>query len=154
RLPPGTLAIEGVSFRAGPKTLISDVSLAVAPGEKVGVIGPNGAGKSTLLRTIYRVNRPSSGRVLVNGEDVWRRSTSWVARHVGAVLQGLPGDFPLTVRDIVAMGRSAHKKLLQADNAHDRALIDAAIEVLELGELQHRAFRTLSGGERQRALVA
>ena len=52
------------------------------------------------------------------------------------------------------MGRSAHKKLFQPDNAHDRTLIDAAIDVLDLDECQHRPFRTLSGGERQRALVA
>ncbi|MCF1742763.1 ABC transporter ATP-binding protein [Paradevosia shaoguanensis] len=153
-IAPGSLQLENVSFAIGERTLVRDVSLSVAPGEMIGLIGPNGAGKSSLLRTIYRTNRPSSGRVTVNGENIWQRPASWVARHVGAVLQDMPAEFPLTVRDVIAMGRSAHKRLLEADSAHDRALIEAAIDLLQLRPLETRAFRTLSGGERQRTLVA
>ncbi|MGB3027981.1 ABC transporter ATP-binding protein [Paradevosia shaoguanensis] len=153
-IAPGSLQLENVSFAIGERTLVRDVSLTVAPGEMIGLIGPNGAGKSSLLRTIYRTNRPSSGRVTVNGENIWQRPASWVARHVGAVLQDMPAEFPLTVRDVIAMGRSAHKRLLEADSTHDRALIEAAIDLLQLRPLETRAFRTLSGGERQRTLVA
>lgn len=153
-IEPGSLHLSNVSFAVGERLLVRDISLDVAPGEMIGLLGPNGAGKSSLLRTIYRTNRPSSGTVLVNGRNVWRQSASWAARHVGAVLQDMPADFPLTVRDVVAMGRSAHKKLLEGDSAHDRALIEAALELLQLVSLQGRLFRTLSGGERQRVLVA
>ncbi|HWU17864.1 MAG TPA: ABC transporter ATP-binding protein [Devosia sp.] len=153
-IEPGSLSFDKVSFAVGERLLVRDISLDVAPGEMIGLLGPNGAGKSSLLRTIYRTNRPSSGTVLVNGKNVWQQSASWAARHVGAVLQDMPADFPLTVRDVVAMGRSAHKKLLEADNDHDRALIEAALELLQLSPLQARLFRTLSGGERQRVLVA
>ena len=153
-IEPGSLSLDNVSFAMGERLLVRDISLDVAPGEMIGLLGPNGAGKSSLLRTIYRTNRPSSGTVLVNGRNVWQQSASWAARHVGAVLQDMPADFPLTVRDVVAMGRSAHKKLLEADNEHDRALIEAALELLQLSPLQARLFRTLSGGERQRVLVA
>ena len=150
----GALRLDAVSYRLGDKSLVDNVSLAVRPGEMVGLIGPNGAGKSTLLRTIYRMYRPTSGVVEVDGHDVWRRPSAWVARHVGAVLQDMPSEFPLTVGDIIAMGRSPHKKLLQPDTRYDHGLIDAAISLLDLGALRHRPFRTLSGGERQRALVA
>ena len=153
-IDPGSLSLDKVSFAMGERLLVREISLDVAPGEMIGLLGPNGAGKSSLLRTIYRTNRPSSGTVLVNGKNVWQQSASWAARHVGAVLQDMPADFPLTVRDVVAMGRSAHKKLLEADNDHDRALIEAALELLQLSPLQARLFRTLSGGERQRVLVA
>lgn len=153
-IAPGRLDIEGVSVSAGEAPLVRDVSLVVAPGEMLGVLGPNGAGKSSLLRTIYRMSRPATGRVLVNGEDIWRRSATWVAQHVGAVLQDMPADFPLTVRDVVAMGRSAHKALLEPDTPHDAALIAAAITLQRLDALEHRPFRTLSGGERQRVLLA
>ncbi len=151
---PGALTIEDVSFNIGAARLVDDVSLEVAPGEMVGLLGPNGAGKSTLLRTVYRINRPSEGRVLVDGEDVWKRPSAWVARHVGAVLQDMPAEFPLTVIDIVAMGRSAHKALLEPDTGHDRRLIEAALELLQLAPFAGRPFRTLSGGERQRVLLA
>ena len=151
---PGTLDLRSVTVKAGRKTLVDRVSIHVREGEMVGLIGPNGAGKSSLLRTAYRINKPASGTVHVNGEDVWRQPTEWVARNVGAVLQDMPADFPLTVRDVVAMGRSAHKKLLEPDTAHDHALLAAAIALMRLAPFQDRAFRTLSGGERQRVLVA
>ncbi|MEO1226077.1 MAG: ABC transporter ATP-binding protein [Pseudomonadota bacterium] len=153
-IAPGHLEIAGVTVRAGTQTLVDDVTLEVPPGMFLGLLGPNGAGKSTLLRTVYRMIRPDAGVVRLNGEDAWRRAAAWVARHVGAVVQDMPAEFPLTVRDVVAMGRSAHKALLEPDTPHDAALIDAAIALQQLGEFQHRTFRTLSGGERQRALLA
>ena len=153
-IQPGALTLERVSYAIDGKPLIEDISLNVAPGEMIGLLGPNGAGKSSLLRTIYRTNRPSSGRVLVNGEDVWARNARWTARHVGAVLQDMPADFPLTVEDVIAMGRASHKRLLESDNSDDRALIDAAIALLDLDAMRERLFRSLSGGERQRTLVA
>lgn len=153
-IDPGTLTLDGVSFAVNGKPLVQSVSLDVAPGEMIGLLGPNGAGKSSLLRTIYRTNRPTGGRVLVNGKDVWQQSAQWTARHVGAVLQDMPADFPLTVRDVIAMGRSAHKRLLEADTDHDHQLIEAALDLLQLQPLRERLFRTLSGGERQRVLVA
>ncbi|MFD1253512.1 Hemin import ATP-binding protein HmuV [Devosia equisanguinis] len=153
-IQPGALTLERVSYAIDGKPLIEDISLDVAPGEMIGLLGPNGAGKSSLLRTIYRTNRPSSGRVLVNGEDVWVRNARWTARHVGAVLQDMPADFPLTVEDVIAMGRASHKRLLESDNSDDRALIDAAIALLDLDAMRERLFRSLSGGERQRTLVA
>ncbi|MBR9762911.1 MAG: ABC transporter ATP-binding protein [Rhodobacteraceae bacterium] len=153
-IPPARLDIEGVSLRAGETALVRDISLQVAPGQMMGLLGPNGAGKSSLLRAVYRMSRPETGRVLVNGEDVWKRPAAWVARHVGAVLQDMPADFPLTVRDVVAMGRSAHKALLEPDLPHDAALIGAALALQRLETLQDRPFRTLSGGERQRVLLA
>jgi iron complex transport system ATP-binding protein len=77
-----------------------------------------------------------------------------MGRRIGTVLQDMPTDFPLTVRDVVAMGRSAHKGLLDPDNATDRAIVDAATGLLELTDLTDRPFSLLSGGERQRVLVA
>ncbi|MBV7392960.1 ABC transporter ATP-binding protein [Mameliella sediminis] len=151
---PGRLRIENLCLTAGRAALVRDVSLDVAPGEMLGVLGPNGAGKSSLLRTVYRMSRPDSGRVLIDDEDVWHRSSAWVAQRVGAVLQDMPAEFPLTVRDVVAMGRSAHKALLAADTAHDIDLIDAALALQHLTDMQDRAFGTLSGGERQRVLLA
>lgn len=150
----GTLALNGITVEASGKRLVADISFDVAPGEMLGILGPNGAGKSTVLRTIYGAARPAAGSVLVNGEDVQAHSAAWVAQNVGAVLQDMPADFPLTVRDVVAMGRSAHKVLLEPDTAHDGALINAALQLQHLDGLQDRAFRTLSGGERQRALLA
>ncbi len=153
-IQPGTLSLIDVSVEIAGHRLVDAISFDVGPGEMVGLLGPNGAGKSTLLRTIYKVVKPAMGTVLVNGNDVQHQTSAWVAQNVAAVLQDMPADFPLTVRDVVTMGRSAHKALLEPDTAHDRCLIDAALKLQRLEALQDRPFRTLSGGERQRALLA
>nr|WP_319515838.1 ABC transporter ATP-binding protein [uncultured Cohaesibacter sp.] len=153
-IEPGTLLMKSVTYQVGDAKLVNNVSLEVSAGEIVGILGPNGAGKSSLLGTIYHLNRPSKGTIKVNGKDVWQQTTEWAAQNIGAVLQDMPTDFPLTTRDIIAMGRSAHKRLLSHDTPHDHMLIDSAIELLNLGALEDRSFSTLSGGERQRALLA
>ncbi|WP_244439782.1 ATP-binding cassette domain-containing protein [Nitratireductor aquibiodomus] len=80
---PGTLDLRSVTVRTGAKTLVDNVSISVSEGEMVGLLGPNGAGKSSLLRTVYRINRPASGTVLVNGEDAWRQPLNgWRAMWV------------------------------------------------------------------------
>ncbi|WP_176086933.1 ABC transporter ATP-binding protein [Martelella sp. HB161492] len=151
---PAKLCLREIRFRAGNRRLIDDVSLDVAAGEFIGLLGPNGAGKSTLLRTIYGRNRPDGGQVFIDGIDAWTKPRQWVAQRVAAVLQDIPTDFALRTDDIIAMGRVPHKGLLAADNARDRALMSAAITLLELQPLRKRLFRTLSGGERQRVLLA
>lgn len=150
----GTLSLVDLSVDVDGRRLVEAINLDVAAGEMVGLLGPNGAGKSTLLRTIYKVCRPASGMILVNGSDVQQQSASWVAQRVAAVLQDMPADFPLTVRDVIKMGRSAHKALLEPDTDHDQSLINAALKLQRLEALQDRPFRTLSGGERQRTLLA
>ena len=119
----GELSIENVSVSIGPNTLVRNVSLHVAPGEVVALVGPNGAGKTTLLRTLYRAQRPTTGRVLLDGDDVWRMPAKKAAQRLAAVLQDATGDFELTVFDVVAMGRTPHKRAFEGDTDADRAII-------------------------------
>ncbi|MFI6484767.1 ABC transporter ATP-binding protein [Nonomuraea sp. NPDC050663] len=148
------LTVENVSVRIGGRDLVQEVSLEVGDGEVVGVAGPNGAGKSTLLRTLYRARRPTSGRVLLDGEDVWRMPAGWLARRLAAVLQESGGDFELTVYDVVAMGRTPHKRAFDGDNADDRTIIADALSRLDVADLAYAPFDRLSGGEKQRVLIA
>ncbi|MFJ7159999.1 ABC transporter ATP-binding protein [Streptomyces sp. NPDC101118] len=151
---PGRLDAEGVSVRVNGRTLVDGASLHVAPGEVVGLVGPNGAGKSTLLRTFYRAVRPSAGRVLLDGEDVRRMPGKRLARRLAAVLQETSGDFELTVYDVVAMGRTPHKRAFAGDDADDRAIITRSLAELHVDALAHAPFDRLSGGEKQRVLIA
>ncbi|MCX4808792.1 ABC transporter ATP-binding protein [Streptomyces sp. NBC_01214] len=151
---PGALDAEDVSVVVKGRTLVDRVSLRVAPGEVVGLVGPNGAGKSTLLRTVYRAQRPAAGRVLLDGEDVWRLPAKRLARRLAAVLQETAGDFELTVYDVVAMGRTPHKRAFAGDDAGDRDIITDALAELNVAPLMHAPFDRLSGGEKQRVLIA
>ncbi len=151
---PGSLDVEDVSVVMGGRALVHHVSLRAAPGEVVGLVGPNGAGKSTLLRTLYRALRPTSGRILLDGEDVWQMPGRSLARNLAAVLQETAGDFQLTVYDVVAMGRTPHKKAFAGDDQADRAVIAESLAELDVTALTHAPFDRLSGGEKQRVLIA
>ncbi|MGY0488073.1 ABC transporter ATP-binding protein [Streptomyces sp. WG-D5] len=148
------LHVEGVTLSSGARRLVDDVSLTARPGETIGLVGPNGSGKSTLLRAVYRVLRPDAGTVRVAGADAWALPVRRVARTVAAVVQDAGADVDLTVREVVAMGRAPHKRLLAGDTARDAALIDAALTSVDAVALAERPFDRLSGGERQRVLIA
>ncbi|MFF9117554.1 ABC transporter ATP-binding protein [Streptomyces massasporeus] len=148
------LVVDGVTLTAGAHRLVEDVSLTARPGEVIGLVGPNGSGKSSLLRTVYRVLRPAAGHVRVDGTDAWSLPVRQLARTVAAVVQESGADFDLSVREVVAMGRTPHKRLLDGDTPEDAELIDTALDAVDATDLAHRPFDRLSGGERQRVLIA
>ncbi|MFV0132367.1 ABC transporter ATP-binding protein [Streptomyces sp. HMX87] len=148
------LSVDGVTLTAGARRLVHDVSLTAGPGEVIGLVGPNGSGKSSLLRAVYRVLRPASGRVRVDGADAWSLPVRQLARTVAAVVQDSGTDVDLAVREVVAMGRTPHKRLLAGDTPEDAALIESALTSVDATGLADRPFDQLSGGERQRVLIA
>jgi iron complex transport system ATP-binding protein len=149
------LALQGCSWVApGGQAVLRDISLSLPRGRILGIVGPNGAGKSTLLRLIYRYLRPTRGRVLLDGADLWAMDARAVARQVAAVLQEQPTDFALTVREIVALGRAPHRQGLSRGGVRDGVVIAAALARLRLDGMADRRIGTLSGGERQRVMIA
>ncbi|MFB4390771.1 MULTISPECIES: ABC transporter ATP-binding protein [unclassified Pseudomonas] len=149
-----TLRIEGLHWAPGPgqTTLLEGIDLEVGAGEFVGLIGPNGSGKTSLLRCAYRFNRPHRGQVTLAGEDIWQHPPRWVARRIAVMLQEFPEDFGLSVRDIVAMGRTPHLGWLEGDR--EPALVETTLARLQLEAMADQAFIRLSGGEKQRVLLA
>lgn len=155
--PPASLTLEGASLSlpGGNRTILHPVSFHLAPGRVLGVVGPNGAGKSTLLRLLYRYHAPSTGRVRIDGTSIWSLSARDAARNVAAVLQEQPTDFALTVRQIVALGRTPYRSGFSTSNgARDANLVHVSLDRLSLAHLADRRLSTLSGGERQRVMVA
>lgn len=151
---PARLCAERISYAAGGRDILRDVSLHAAPGDVVGVVGPNGSGKSTLLRTIYRELRPAAGRVLVDGMDVARLGRRRLARRLAVVPQEHPAEFELTARDIAAMGRAPHQGGLRRDPGGDDRIVTASLELVGMGDRAPDPFDRLSGGEKQRVLIA
>lgn len=145
---------EGLRVELGGTTIIDGVDFTAAPGEITALVGPNGSGKSTLLRAIYRACRPSAGAAHIDGHDVWRTPARQMARIRAVVTQhqGATADF--TVGEIVAMGRSPHKRYLQPDSRRDTEIVLAAMRRVGVEDFADRPFTELSGGERQRVLLA
>ncbi|GGU25586.1 ABC transporter ATP-binding protein [Streptomyces violascens] len=151
-----TLRAESLSYTTPQgRTLLSDITLHAADGETVALVGPNGSGKTTLLRCVYAALRPTGGRVLLDGADLHALPVKARARRIATVPQDADaGGIELTVREIVAMGRSPHHRFWEADTAADDTLVREALARVGIADLAARPFPSLSGGERQRALVA
>lgn len=156
----GVLEARGVRVRRGGAETLRAVSAAVQPGRLVGVIGPNGAGKSTLLKVLAGVLAPAAGNVTWRGEPGDGRALAELgvrarARAIGYLPQRPRVDWPLSVREVVALGRLPHRPWWQTGPAAaDRAAVDDAIARCRLGALAERPVDTLSGGEFARAMLA
>lgn len=148
--------VRGVSFRyhGAVRDAVSNVDLAVPVGGMLSMIGPNGSGKSTLLRLMLGALEPDAGAVRFTGRPLpdWRRDD--LARRIGVVAQGEEFAFPLTVRELVSMGRYPHLGAWRREAAADRAAIDDAMERCGVIDMAGRSVLELSGGERQRARLA
>lgn len=145
------VAANGLELRFGDTVALarSDFSL---PGEGVSaLIGPNGSGKSTVLSAIGGIHRPTIGTIEVLGTTPVRARP-----RVAYVLQSTKVNdaLPVTVREVVAMGRYASKGMIARMGARDRQSIDEVLSRLDLEGLEHRHLRELSGGQRQRVFVA
>jgi ABC-type Mn2+/Zn2+ transport system ATPase subunit len=147
------LEARSASVSFGSDAAVSDVSLAVAPGEFVALVGPNGAGKSTLLRLLLGLLRPDTGVVRCFGADPTRIPDRWRIGYVPQ-RQALLSDLPVTVDEVVGTGRLARRGWWRRPRAADRVAIDHALDAVALAPLAHRPVRELSGGQRQRVLIA
>ena len=149
-----SLAVDDLSVDIGGRRIVDGISLAVRDREFAGLVGPNGSGKSTILKAIYRVHRPSAGRVLLDGTDLLSLGPRDSARRIAVVTQESASEFDFSVREMVMIGRTPHKHSFERDTAADHDIVDHAMERVGCGQLASRRFNTLSGGEKQLVLVA
>jgi iron complex transport system ATP-binding protein len=149
-------ALVARGIRAGyrDRDVLRDVDLDAPGGELVALVGPNGAGKSTLLKVLAGLLRPTAGSVTIGGADVLAMDRAAVARHVAVVPQIFETLFPFTVREIVALGRTARLGALGLMGSADARAVTRALEELGSADLADRRIDRISGGERQRAVLA
>ncbi len=148
--------VEGLGFRYGGarREAVSGVGFRVHPGELFGILGPNGSGKSTLLRLLLGILPSRSGAVRVLGRPLASWSRRELARRVGVVPQHEEVAFPLSVRELVAMGRYPHLGPWRSETSEDREAIRRALGRCDLEDVAGRPLSTLSGGELQLARLA
>lgn len=135
----------------GQDTVLRDVTFSVPSGAFVGIVGPNGAGKSTLLKTLVGIVELSSGSVNIYGSDPSRSR-----RLVGYVPQSddVNWQFPVTVWDVVMMGRTPSLGAFRYESAADKQAVMDALHRVGLLHRKNDMVRMLSGGQRQRVFVA
>lgn len=143
-----------VTVRYGTREAVSGVDLTVEPGAILGIIGPNGSGKSTLVRALGGIRAPDGGEVLLDGQGLYAVGRRERGRAIALVPQETHVSFPLTVRELVLLGRSPHTGAFGWETARDLDVAQRAMERTDVAALADRPIDELSGGERQRAVLA
>lgn len=146
------IEVSGLSFDVGEAKILRDIDLTLEPGGITALIGPNGAGKSSLLHCMAGLNRPSGGKVRIDGLDPFTARGEVRARAVALLRQSPAVVSRLQVRELIGFGRWPHHR--GRPGPKDRAMVDAALDAFSLQELSGRPLETLSGGQRQRAFIA
>ena len=151
--PEALIQAEGLRFGYTDEPVLTDVDIAVRPGEFVALVGPNGSGKSTLLQLLLGSLRPDAGRVWLFGRpphEVTDRG------RLGFVPQRpvLASEMPATVKEIVAAGRLARRGWWRPLTRADHDAITHALTAVGLEQMADRPVNELSGGQQQRAFIA
>lgn len=147
----GALTTHQLSVNYGDVSALWDVSLQVPAGVVAGIIGPNGAGKTTLIKTALGLIRPISGKV-----EFFNQPLEKARKRIAYVPQKetVDWDFPITVRDLVLMGRYGHLGLFRWPRQADYAAVHEYLEMVGMELFAHRQISQLSGGQQQRVFLA
>jgi manganese/iron transport system ATP-binding protein len=144
------LDVQNITVRYSGRVALEDVTFHLHAGERIAVVGPNGAGKSTLFKVIAGVQPPSAGEVNIFGS----RPRSHVCIAYIPQRSQVDWNFPVSVADVVMMGRSAKLGLLNWPHKSDWEYVHRALEIVELSDLAQRQIGQLSGGQQQRMFIA
>jgi iron complex transport system ATP-binding protein len=149
-----TLEIEHLTLAYGDRVVVDDLDLVVPPGRMTAIVGANACGKSTLLRSMSRLLKPVSGRVVLDGAEVHRLPARQLARTLGLLPQSPVAPEGITVADLVGRGRHPHQGILSRWTTADDVAVAAALDATDTTALADRAVDELSGGQRQRVWIA
>ncbi|MFK4819618.1 ABC transporter ATP-binding protein [Ochrobactrum quorumnocens] len=147
------LSIDNLDVSLGRKPVLEAVGFEAGEGELIGLIGPNGAGKTTLLRAILGLTS-STGNILLDGSDLRRMQVADRAKIIAYLPQERDVAWPVTVKTLVSLGRSALKPAFSGFDHTDETVVETAMKRMGVAELASRPANELSGGERARVLIA
>ena len=145
------IEVSNLTVSYGPVPALLDISVQIPAGKLIGIIGPNGSGKSTLIKSMLGFVKPDVGSVEVFGQDV-----ASVKGRIAYVPQrgSVDWDFPVTVREVAAMGRYGKRRWWQDLTKEDYHLAGEALEKVRMSEFANRQIGQLSGGQQQRVFMA
>lgn len=148
------LTAERISYKQSLAFSLQDISIHFPKAKVTSIIGPNGSGKSTLLKVLTNLLAQDEGIVAIDGVEVSKMNVKFLARKMTMLSQVQNHDLDLTVRDLISHGRLPYRKWYEKLTDDDAEMINWAISITNLENLQHQSIKNLSGGERQRAWIA
>ena len=144
----------GYTHNRKKKPIMGAIDATLHNGEVVALIGKNGAGKSTLMRTLSAFQEPLDGEIIYpDGKNIQRKPSD-LCTMLAVVLTDNNNISNMTVRDVVALGRTPYNSFLGHNRKRDQDIIEKCIEQMGIGNLAHRDISTLSDGERQKTMIA
>ena len=143
------MEVRDLHFAYGKNKVLKGVSLKIEEGKITTIMGANGCGKSTLFSLMTKNLYPRKGNIFLKGKNIQNLNLKEFARKVAIVQQYNSASDDITVENLVAFGRTPHKKMMQGDSAEDERMIEWALEVTNLMEYRDREVSRLSGGQRQ-----
>lgn len=149
-----SLIVDKLTVSLNQQEIVKQVSVTVDPGQFVGIIGPNGCGKSTFLKGVGGLVPKTIANLTIDDSDITQGTAKELARQMAVVSQFNDVNFDLTVEEMVMLGRTPYKRLLEGDSEKDFDLMLAALAKMSLTDYRDRRFLSLSGGEKQRVIVA
>jgi iron complex transport system ATP-binding protein len=153
---PVSTALHGTSLRLayGDRTVAEGLDLEIPAGRVTALVGPNACGKSTALRALARLLKPAGGTVRLDGEDIASLSARDFALRLALLPQTPSAPDGITVRDLVARGRTPHQRWWRQWTSADEKAVDSALTATGCADLAQRTLDELSGGQRQRVWIA
>ncbi|MEB3309765.1 MAG: metal ABC transporter ATP-binding protein [Snowella sp.] len=148
---PEIISIRNLWANYGVEMVLENINLSVRELDFLGIIGPNGGGKTTLLKVLLGLHQPAQGNIQILGKPVEQGR-----KYIGYVPQFVNCDhsFPISVWDVVKMGRLGKRRLFQRYTKQDNEKVAEVLNLVDLYSLRHRAIGELSGGQRQRVYIA
>ena len=148
------IQLKQVSFKYEKKEILHQLDLTIKKGKITTILGPNGSGKSTLLHILSRLNKPSSGEVIMNKENILQMKNKDFAKKVAIVHQRNSAPYDQSVETIVSYGRLPYAKFGYSLTKEDYEIIDWALEVTGTKTIAKENMGSLSGGQAQRVWIA
>lgn len=147
------IEVRDLTFAYADRPVLENISLDVKAGEFLGLVGPNGSGKTTLLTLMIGLKRPDQGTVRLFGEPAADFDAGDRIGYVPQNVAATGGDMPITVREVVRMGRYPHRLWRRFESA-DRQAVEDALDRVDITDIADRRVGRLSGGQRQRVFIA
>ena len=148
------IAVDNISVTySNTRLALYNASCYVQPGTITGLVGPNGGGKSTLFKAIMGFLTPNQGRVHIDNSSVEQAQKRQLMAYVPQADE-VDWNFPISVFDVVMMGRYGYMNLLRMASRTDRRIVKEALERVGMSDFKDHQIGELSGGQRKRAFLA
>jgi len=148
------IEVEDVSFGYNEKLVVNNADLVIHEGDYLGIIGPNGGGKSTLIKLILGILKPRSGLIKIFGKPANEFKERYKIGYLAQKATDVDISFPITVNEVVSMGRFSKAGLFHGLSKIDKEKIDKALVEVDIVDLKDRLIGNLSGGQEQKVFIA